>query len=698
VTMHEILVGIDVGGTFTDLVVCDPAGDGTIVVKVPSNRGAPDEAVLAALAKSGVDSKRLRLIVHGTTVATNALLERRGARAAFITTAGFRDVLELGRTTRLVPNSLYDPYFRRPEPLIGRSDRRVVDERVRSDGSVEMPLDTSAMEAIGAALAKLEIESVAVGFINAYRNPVHEQAAAAILRKYVPFVTLSTEVLNEIREFERFSAAALNAYVMPVMARYIGRLSSAVRGEYRSAGFYTVASHGGLLTPEAASAAPVRTILSGPAAGVAAAVHFSRETGLANLIAYDMGGTSTDVALIADGGLPLKRETILEGIVLKVPQLDINTVSAGGGSIATLDTGGALQVGPESAGAVPGPACYGRGGEQATVTDANVLLGRLGEGQELGQSLTIDRTKAEVAIRRLSDSIAMTPESMADAIVRLAVAKMAAAVFEMSVARGHDPGDFALLSYGGAGPLHAALVAEELGIPMVVVPPAPGAFSAFGTLCSALTKDRSLTLLRDLDDRAFAEAEQAMSEMAAALTCEFRNEGVDTAACASEYQLDLRYQGQAHELTVPIAPGQCLKSVIGRFEQSFEREYGRRDSGRGVELVNARAIVRKPMPTPSWTAAGTPQTTGIAAAGQQWRNLWIAGELIACPLVQRREIAPAATVDGPAIVEEMSATTYVPPGWRLSIGQIGELRLDRPAPPAPSRRSLQSEAPGRIGM
>ena len=637
------------------------------------------------------NSKRLRLIVHGTTVATNALLERAGARAAFITTAGFRDVLELGRTTRLVPNSLYDPYFRRPDPLIGRSDRRVVDERVRSDGSVEIPLDTSAMEAIGAALAKLEIESVAVGFINAYRNPVHEQAAAAILRKYVPFVTLSTEVLNEIREFERFSAAALNAYVMPVMARYIGRLSSAVRGEYRSAGFYTVASHGGLLTPEAASAAPVRTILSGPAAGVAAAVHFSRETGLANLIAYDMGGTSTDVALIADGGLPLKRETILEGIVLKVPQLDINTVSAGGGSIATLDTGGALQVGPESAGAVPGPACYGRGGEQATVTDANVLLGRLGEGQELGQSLTIDRSKAEAAIRALSDRVAMSPESMADAIVRLAVAKMAAAVFEMSVARGHDPGDFALLSYGGAGPLHAALVAEELGIPMVVVPPAPGAFSAFGTLCSALTKDRSLTLLRDLDDRAFAEAEQAMAEMAEALTCEFRNEGVDTAACASEYQLDLRYQGQAHELTVPIAPGQRLKSVVGQFERSFEREYGRRDSGRGVELVNARAIVRTPMPTPSWTAAGTPQTTGAAAAGQPWRNLWIAGELVACPLVQRGEIGPTATIEGPAIVEEMSATIYVPPGWRLSIGQIGELRLDRPAPPAP-------EASGRIGM
>ncbi len=306
-------------------------------------------------------------------------------------------------------------------------------------------------------------------------------------------------MLNEIREFERFSVAAINGYVMPVMASYVGRLTGAIREAYPAAGFYTVASHGGLLSAATAMAQPVRTVLSGPAAGIAAALHLARATGVANLITYDMGGTSTDVALIADATFPLKRETLLEGLIIRLPQLDIHTVGAGGGSIASLDAGGSLQVGPESAGAVPGPAAYGKGGTRPTITDANVVLGRLGPAQELGRSLQIDADAATAAMAPLAAGLSQTAEQAAAAILRLGVAKMAAAVHEISVARGFDPRDFTLLSYGGAGPLHAALVAEEIGIPRVIVPPSPGAFSAFGALCSALAKDRSRTVLATLD-------------------------------------------------------------------------------------------------------------------------------------------------------------------------------------------------------
>jgi N-methylhydantoinase A len=668
------LIGIDVGGTFTDLIVYDPARDETSALKVSSNRASPDKAVLEALAKAAVAPERLRLIVHGSTVATNALLERRGARAAFVTTEGFRDVLELGRTTRLVPNSLYDPYFRRPAPLVARADRYVVRERIDTAGGIETPLEEADVEALAERLLTAGVETAAIGFLNSYRNPEHELTAARILSRKLPFVTVSTEVLNEIREFERFSAAALNAYVMPVMARYIEGLKAAIARRYPATSFYTVASHGGLLTPEAAARVPARTILSGPAAGIAASVHLGRETGLTKLIAYDMGGTSTDVALISGTQFPLKRETILEGIVLRIPQLDIHTVGAGGGSIATLDAGGALQVGPESAGAVPGPACYGRGGERATVTDANVVLGRLGDAQELGQSVRIERARAEKAIGSLASRAGLGVEEMADAILRLGVAKMAAAVYEISVARGFDPREFALLSYGGAGPLHAALIAEELCIPVVVVPPAPGAFSAFGALCSSLAKDRATTLLRPLDDAAVEDLDPLFARMASRLENAFRSEGVDVGALTVERQLDLRYQGQAHELIVPIFPDDRLDALVDRFESAFEQEYGRREVGRAVDLVNARVIARVPMPLPRWVGERV-SSSERKRATPSTRSLCIDGRLLACLVWRRGDIRPDEKIAGPAIIEEMSATTYLPPGWSAVRGPVGELRL-----------------------
>ena len=390
-----------------------------------------------------------------------------------------------------------------------------------------------------------------------------------------------------------------------------------------------------------------------------------------DLITYDMGGTSTDVALIAKTAFPLKRETLLEGLIIRLPQLDIHTVGAGGGSIASLDTGCSLQVGPESAGAVPGPAAYGKGGDRPTVTDANVVLGRLGPNQELGRSLRIDAAAASAAMMPIADALSLTPAETAAAILRLAVAKMAAAVHEISVARGFDPRDFALLSYGGAGPLHAALIAEEIGIPRVIVPPSPGAFSAFGALCSALAKDRSRTLLAPLDAAYLAIAASDCAVMLAEIRDEFAAEGATVADLVEERQFDLRYRGQAHELTITAPADAALADIVERFEAAFERQFGRRDSDRGIELVNLRVIGRVPIETPAWTTqtGGTGRSTGT-------RPVVVAtGSIATCDVWARNAILSDTIIAGPAIIEEMSATTYVPPNWRVSLGVIGQLEL-----------------------
>ncbi|GJD52528.1 Acetophenone carboxylase gamma subunit [Methylobacterium crusticola] len=665
-------VGIDVGGTFTDATVYDVAARTCSAVKVPSNRAAPDQAVFAVIEKSQAPAGQIRRVVHSTTVATNALLERRGARAALVATRGFRDVIELGRTTRLTPGSLYDPYFRRPPPVIRRRDRYEVAERIEASGAVSEPLDEGALDALGRALAEAGIESVAVGFLNAYRNPAHEARAKAILERHVAFVTVSTDILNEVREYERFFVTALNAVLMPLMARYVGSLTDAVAARYPAASFYTVASHGGLLTTRAVTKTPVRTILSGPAAGLAATRRLAEALGIARIIACDMGGTSTDVALVADWALPLKRETILDGNVIRLPQLDIHTVGAGGGSIAALDAGGDLLLGPESAGARPGPACYGHGGERPTVTDANAVLGRLGAGQELGRSLSLDGEAARRVVGTLAEAAGLLTEAMAEAILDLAVAKMAAAVHEISVARGYDPAECALLCYGGAGPLHACLVAEALGIPRVVAPPDPGTFSAFGALCSALTVDCALTILAPLSSGALAQAASFFAEALPAMREEFAGQGVDPAGLTLECQYDLRYEGQAHELTVSCAPGADVAAITVAFEGAFEREYGRLDRERGLLLVNVRAVGRIPVESPTWRAP-TPET-GLPASR---RTVWVGGEPQACPVLRRENLRVGEAFAGPAVVEEMTATTYVPPGWTAQAGSIGELDIRR---------------------
>jgi N-methylhydantoinase A len=673
--MSGVLLGIDVGGTFTDAVAYDVAARKSFAVKVPSDRETPDQAVLAAIAKTGAPAAEITRVVHGTTVATNALLERRGAHAAFIVTHGFRDVIELGRTTRLAPGSLYDPYFRKPGPLIRRRDRYEVCGRMNAAGGVDEPLDEAGLETLGRALAAEGIEAVAVGFLNAYRNPAHERRAVEILQPHIRFVTISTDVLDEAREYERFYATALNAYLMPLMARYVAALTEGLEQSHAGARFYTVASNGGLLTAPAVCVAPVRTILSGPAAGLAATLRIAETLGVPRMIACDMGGTSTDVALVADYRLPLKREMVVQSEVVRLPQLDIHTVGAGGGSVASLDAGGGLHVGPHSAGARPGPACYGFGGTQPTVTDANVVLGRLGSGQELGRSLTLNGAAARHVVGLLASAAGLPTEAMAEAIVDVAVAKMAAAVYEISVARGYDPADCALLCYGGAGPLHACLVAEELGIPRVIAPPDPGTFSAFGALCSALTRDSTKSFLTEFSDMTLAAAEAFFAEQTQAMRAGFAAERIDTQAFTIERQLDLRYVGQAHELTIVVpddskSDDATSDAVVAAFEQVFLREYGRLDRDRKLFLVNARAVGRIPVEAPQWRAP-----EGASGRGGAHRKLHIQGAERECPVWIRTELGLGAEVAGPAIIEEMSATTYVPSGWVARCGGIGELDI-----------------------
>jgi N-methylhydantoinase A len=669
----RFILGIDVGGTFTDLTVYDPRSGALTAVKAPSDRTSPDNGVLGALDKAGLDLAYCDLVVHGTTVATNALLERRGPRVALITSEGFRDVLELGRTTRLVPGTLYDPYFKRSVPFVRRQDRHTVVERMTPQGGSDSPPCAKELATHLREIADAGVESVAICFLNSYANPAHERAAAEQAKAFVPFVSMSAEVLNEVREFERFSTCVVNAYLMPMMSRYAGRLRERLQARGLRGPFYTIASNGGLLSEHLVHSLPVRTILSGPAAGIAAATHLGQACGRANVITHDMGGTSTDVALISDGEWPVKRETILEGILIRAPQLDIHTIGAGGGSIAGTDAGGSLMVGPASAGALPGPACYGRGGTEPTVTDANVALGRLGAGQRLGDSLALDGAAATQAVGTLATALGLEATQMAAGILRVAVAKMAQAIYEVSVARGYDPRDFSLLPYGGAGPLHACEVADEIGIREVIVPRDPGTFSAFGGLCSARFRDEVATILRPLETSEISSLWTYAAQMQDRLEDAFRTEGVDQATLRASFEVDARYLGQAHELTIAIPEQGDYDAIRSRFERAFLRQYGRLDDGKAIEIVNLRVNVQVAPSRPD-ARVGVPPTGDGTSSGT--RKIYAQGQWFDTPVFERKNL-PAQPVVGPMVIEEMTATTFVPPQWSMQVGSLGELRLQR---------------------
>ena len=666
-------IGVDVGGTFTDAVAFD-ASDGTLRwAKVPSTPGAPARGVLDAVAALTSDLSAVERFVHGITIGTNAIIERKGADVWVVTTKGFRDTLEIQRTER---RELYDIRTLKPPSFVPRTRVLEADERMRHDASVHRALAPAECERIADTLRSAGAESVAVCFLHSFANDAHERAMRASLVSAAPaaYVCTSSEVLPEIREYERFATTVLNAYIGPLMSRYLEALESrlAARGFART--IFLTTSNGGVVSAARARRLPVQTILSGPAGGVAASVELGERLRTRNLITCDMGGTSTDVCLVEGLRAPLTTEQMIAGYPNRTPQVEIVTIGAGGGSIAWLDGGETLAVGPRSAGADPGPAAYGRGGTEPTVTDANLVLGRLGSGTKLASTLALDATLARAALDRLAVAFGgIETHALADGVIRIAVARMVSAIKEISIAKGYDPRDFALLAYGGAGPMHGALVAAELDIEHVIVPPNPGNFSAFGCLVSDLRITRTRTVLVETRRGAWTTVADVFGSLLRESGSELEREGVGASDIVFRRELGMRYVGQSWELVVPIAPGvDSLREAELAFHAAHAKRYGHGvDAPAEVVTVRVTASARTARP-----ALHGPEHDDTDANART-RPVFFGGAWSDTAVLARPALGAGTAVAGPALVEEMGAVTVVPPGWRLEVGTIGEFHLRR---------------------
>jgi len=668
------VVGVDVGGTFTDAVSYDSATGRVAWAKASSTPGAPEVGVLNAVERLGVPLDQVERFVHGVTIGTNTVLERRGAEVWVLTTRGFRDTLEITRTNRTV---LYNIKTRKPDSLVPRQRVLEIRERLGADGSVLEPLDDGDLARAIDTLSRANARAVAVCFLHAYANPSHEQAVATAVRDALPeaFVCASSEILPEFREYERFVTTVLNCYIGPLTARYLGQLQASLAGRGFPHQVFIMCSNGGVATAERAARHPVQTVLSGPAAGVAAAIDLGRRLDIADLITYDMGGTSTDVCLIRDLVVPVTNEQFISEFPNRTPQIEINSVGAGGGSIAWMDAGRILKVGPRSAGAEPGPACYGRGGAEATVTDANVVLNRLSPGTRLADTeLAIHEPLARDALARLDGEVGgIGTEILAEGVLRIAVARMVSAIKEISISKGHDPRDFTLVAYGGAGPMHAALVADEIEISRVLVPVAPGNFSAYGSLISDLRVDFVRTRLLDTARTSVGDVEDTFRSMEAECRAAFAREGFEAAGVIMERALAMRFAGQAWELPVTLGTGiGTLAEVEALFRTAYEQRYGS-TSKAAVEIVNFRITGTLPVPRP---APASRASTGSAAAPQT-RQVRFEGVPRTTPVRWRDDLPADWHARGPTIVEEMGAVTVVPPGWAARRLDTGELLLER---------------------
>lgn len=688
--MMDIL-GIDIGGTFTDFVLLR---DGR--VRIYKTLSTPDDPVRALL--QGVDTLGApATVVHGTTVATNALLERRGAATALITTAGFGDVLAIGRGNR---PALYDLNVTRPDPPVPEAWRFELVERVLSDGRVLIALDDDELARLIAWIDAQPVESVAICLLHSYVNSAHEEHVTAALEQATRasqrtlFISASHRVLPEPREYERTSTTVVNAYVSPTLGRYLDRLGPAL-AERGVRSIRIMASDGGSMGLVTARELAARATLSGPAGGIVGAYAVAKRAGFTRIITFDMGGTSTDVALI-DGALPHTSESRVGGLPVRLPALDIHTVGAGGGSIARVDAGGALRVGPQSAGADPGPACYGRG-TQPTVTDANLLLGRLQADHFLGGAMTLDVERARAVFAKLAHELFGTLHAdeerrAALGVVRVANALMERAIRAISVERGEDPRDCALVAFGGAGPLHAAHLAAALGIRTVVIPRYPGVLSAFGMIAADVTRESSRALLATLDrldatilaEHIAALADEALAALAA--------DGEDPKSCRIECVLDLRYTGQSYELPTPLAAiweasPTPLADLAEQFHMLHERRYGHAMRERQIEVVTLRvravsprnAIDLAPETPPLRTTPLMPRAMVQAALTGDTATLEPAS------LYERDDLRPGDTMYGPAIIAQFDATTIVPPGWCASVdADLNLLMTPLPLPQSPA--------------
>jgi N-methylhydantoinase A len=662
-------VGVDVGGTFTDLIALDTTGT-VEILKVPTTPERPSDGVLAGLARLAAHPGPNAPLAHGTTIVTNAIAERRFAQTALITTRGFRDVLEIARQNRTHLYHLAPPA--KPEPLVPRRLRLEVHERLDADGNVLVPLDVEDVPRLVEHLRREGVDSVAVCLLHGYANPAHERALGHALAPHVAHVSLGSAVNAEFREYERTTTTVLNAAVQPLAARYLDALLGALRASYGAVPLHLLQSNGGMMSVAAAKAKPLTMAVSGPAAGVAAAASLARSLGLDRALAFDMGGTTTDVCLIADGQAETASERRLGGHPVRLPSVAVESIGAGGGSIASVDSAGALRVGPRSAGALPGPACYGRGGAEPTVTDANLLLGYVGVEHAYGGGvIRLDPARAEAAVARLADALAMRVADAASGIVEVANASMLRALRLVSVQRGHDLRDFALVAYGGAGPLHAGRLARELAIPRVVVPAFSGAFSALGCLVSDLRYDGVRTYRASLQSWDPKAVRGRLHELEEDVVAPLLGEGYAPADLVIRRELDLRYKGQNYELTVPLASEEP-EVIRASFEARHRQLYGYA-TGETVECVNLRVSASAPRGT-------TEMPRGVAASrdGSVHRRSAYFPECgrVDIAVHDRGALEPDRIVHGPAVIEDEWSTTIVYPGQRCHADGAGNLVIE----------------------
>lgn len=690
-------IGVDIGGTFTDVALVDETTGRIGVAKTLTTPRDFAQGVISALDQAmqryAVSPADVGILCHATTVVTNALLEEKGARAALVTTRGFRDILELRRSSR---GDLYDLFQDPPSVLVPRRLRFEVTERIGADGGVVTPLAEDEIGSLVAALKAANVEAVAVSLVFSFLNPDHEQRLGARLRAELPGIPvyLSCEVLPEIREFERTSTTAVCAYVGPILASYLERLEGATRAKGLPS-LYVMGSNGGVFEAREGVAMPAMAVESGPAAGVVGAAIVARQTGHRDLISFDMGGTTAKASLIRDaryettpeyevgGGSNVTRFMNGAGHPIRVPVIDLAEVSAGGGSIAWVDRAGSLRVGPKSAGAEPGPVCYGRGGTEPTVTDCNLLLGYLGAKSLLAGDMSIDLDGARAAItEKLAKPLGVDPLSAAAGVIDVVNHAMAEALKIVSVQRGHDPRDFALVAFGGAGPLHAAALATELGMSTVICPPIPGAFSALGLVGTDLRRDYVRTAYTTTDAADPAALEATFRALEAEGAAMLDRAGVPADRRRFERSLDARYERQSYELNVPVAPGaidpEGLQRIAATFHERHAQTYGHDNRAEAVRLVSARVAALGLIPTLSLrqhpASSGSDSLKGT-------RDVWFrATGAVPAQIHDRARMPDGATVVGPAVIESLESTILVPPGWQARMDDAGFLRLTRTAP------------------
>jgi len=668
-------IGIDVGGTFTDVVLLDDAEGRVWTAKVPTTPADPVEGALDGIARilevSGAQGREVGFVGHGTTIATNLLVEGKGARTALVTTKGFRDILEIRRVSRHDRADLYDLFFTNPPPLVPRALRREASERILFDGSVAEPLAEGDAQAVADGLAGEDVEAVAVCLINSHANPEHERRMLETLRQRLGgrFVTASCDVNPEMFEYERTSTTVINAMLGPRCSHYFRTFRDRVSAAGVPGEVLFMQSNGGLAKPAVAALRPVSLLESGPAGGVTAAAKLCQRLGLANAITGDMGGTTFDVSLVRDGRAETRNSGLLHSYAVRFPTIDIESIGAGGGSIAWVDDGGGVHVGPRSAGADPGPACYGRGGDNPTVTDCNVILGYLDAESFLGGTFPLDVDAAHRVVEtKLARPLDRSVAEAAQIVRAVANASMAQAIRLMTVERGYDPREFAYICYGGAGPVHAIELARELEIPTVVVPQMPGLFSAFGMLVADQTYDLQLPVLKNLDDIAPADLAQRFRQLDAQADALFREAGIAPGGVTRRLRADCRYLGQAESLVIDVPAGPVTAGTAPALARDFEAEHRRHwnfaQPDRPISLVNLRlqAVMATPGPRLGAGEHGTQ-----APKPYRQRSITIDGAPVRLPAYRRRDLRPGHELAGPAVIEEQSSSLVFPAGWRAAV-------------------------------